>query len=224
MAQRGSQGRAPRGVAQPASGPAPHPTSTSQDSSDAQTRARHVCKVLICHQLPSFGQKSPQSSHRVRSWWSPWSFHLWLCAGVRPLAHTAPQLSTGGAPPPPRCSLLSACDSIIRVTPRGQRHQVSKCTLQGPRNPESLGAGAGESSGVTAGPEVQAPLLLSSDFTLTKMKKLELLNWEILKYLCFILSKIYTMNLDSFCSEARLKQTRNKRPNAFRQVVALESR
>lgn len=52
---------------------------------------------------------------------------------------------------------------------------------------------------MTAGPEVQAPLLLSADFTLTKMKKLELLNWEILKYLCFMLSKIYTMNLDSFC-------------------------
>ena len=75
-----------------------------------------------------------------------------------------------------------------------------------------------------AGPEVQAPLLLSSDFTLTKMKKSELLNREILKYLCFMLSKIYMMNLDSFCSEARLKQTRNKRPDAFRQAVASESR
>lgn len=146
-----------------------------------------------------------------------------LCRCQTTGSHRPPAFH-GGAPPPQRCSLLSACNSIIRVTPLGQRHRVSKCTLQGPRNPESLGAGAGESSGVTAGPGVQAPLLLSSDFTLTKMKKLELLNWEILKYLCFILSKIYTMNLDSFCSEARLKQTRNKHPDTFRQLVALGSR
>ena len=125
-------------------------------------------------------------------------FPLWLCAGVRPLAHAAPQLSTGCTPHPLHCSLLRACNSITGATPLGQRHQVSHCTLQGPRNPQSPGAGAGEGRGVTAGPGVQAPLLLPSDFTLTRMKKLELLNWEILKYLCFMLARIYTMNLDSF--------------------------
>ena len=117
----------------------------------------------------------------------------------RPLTSGKHRSVPDGAPPtPPRCSLLRACNSISGATPLGQRHQVSHCTLQGPRNPQSPGAGAGEGRGVTAGPGVQAPLLLPSDFTLTRMKKLELLNWEILKYLCFMLARIYTMNLDSF--------------------------
>lgn len=181
------------GSAQPASGPAPPPHPPPLPGF-----LRHVCKVLLYHPLLSFGQKSPQSSHRARSWRSPWSFH---CGFVQVSDHwlTPPPSFPRGAPPtPPRCSLLRACNSISGATPLGQRHQVSHCTLQGPRNPQSPGAGAGEGRGVTAGPGVQAPLLLPSDFTLTRMKKLELLNWEILKYLCFMLARIYTMNLDSF--------------------------
>ena len=142
--QRGRQGRAPRGGAQPASGPTPHPTSTSQVSSDAQTWTRHVCKVLICHQLLSFGQKPPRVPIGSGTGGVPG-----LCAGVRPLAPAAPQLSTGG--------LLSACDSISRVTPLGQRHRVPKWTRQGPRNPESLGAGAGQAVGCPQGQRSRLP-------------------------------------------------------------------
>lgn len=106
MAWRGLQGRAPRGSAQPPGpAPPPHPPPLPRFPQTHRLRNHHVCKVLMYHQLLSFGQKSPQSSHRVRSWWSPWSFHLWLSAGVRPLAHAAPQLSTGCAPPHPHAAV-----------------------------------------------------------------------------------------------------------------------
>ena len=67
---------------------------------------------------------------------------------VFPLVALCRCQTTGPCRPPAfHGGLLSACDSISRVTPLGQRHRVSKRTRQGPRNPESLGAGAGEAVG-----------------------------------------------------------------------------
>lgn len=135
VAQRGPQGRAARGSAQPASGwaPPPHPPPLPRFP---QTRVQSVDLSSAAFLWSKVPPKFPSGQELVESL----VFPLWLCAGVRPLAHAAPQLSTGVHPPPPphRCSLLRACNSIIRVTPLGQRHQVSHCTLQGPRNPQSL--------------------------------------------------------------------------------------
>lgn len=120
-------------------GPSTPPTSTPHVSSDAQTSEPPCVQSVDVSSAAFFWSKVPPKFPSGQELAESLVFPLVAFCRCQTTGSRRPPAFHGVCTPsPPCCSQLRACHSIIRVSPLGQRHQVSNCTVQGPRNPQSL--------------------------------------------------------------------------------------